>query len=58
MIGCKGKRVLQRRPFAKEGPMLPEGEYDCCDTPVTPQSLYLTQLQERLGKESVRAIGY
>lgn len=58
MIGCKGKRVLQRRPFAKEGPMLPEGEYDCCDTPVTPQSLYLTQLQERLGKEAVRAIGY
>ncbi len=58
MIGCKGERVLQRRPFAKEGPMLPEGEFDCYGTTVTPQSLYLTQLQERLGKKAVHAIGY
>ena len=58
MIGCKGERVLQRRPFAKEGPMIPEGEYDCYGTSVTPQSLYLTQLQERLGADAVHAIGY
>ena len=58
MIGCKGKRKIQRRPFAKEGPMIPEGEFDCYEETVTPNSLYLTQLKNRLGVEAVHAIGY
>ena len=58
MIGCKGKRIIQRRPFSKEGPMIPEGEFDCYEETVTPNSLYLTQLKNRLGVEAVHAIGY
>ena len=58
MIGCIGKRVQQRRPFDKEGPFLPEGEYISHGTHVSPESLYLSQLEERLGKAAVKAIGY
>lgn len=58
MIGCTGERLQQRRPFAKEGPMIPEGEFDCYGDFVSPQSLYLTQLQERLGIEAVHATDY
>lgn len=58
MIGCKGERVMQRRPFAKNGPFEPEGTYDSHGSPVTPCSLYLTQLRERLGNEAVKNIGY
>ena len=38
--------------------MLPEGIYDSHNMPVTPSSLYLAQLQERLGKQAVLNIGY
>ena len=38
--------------------MLPEGIYDSHNTPVTPSSLYLAQLQERSGKQAVLNIGY
>ncbi|AWI10253.1 glycosyl hydrolase family 28-related protein [Ereboglobus luteus] len=34
------------------------GTFDSNDKPVTPRSLYLTQLRERLGPEALRAIGY
>ena len=38
--------------------VLPEGIYDSHNMPVTPSSLYLAQLQERLGKQAVLNIGY
>ena len=38
--------------------VLPEGIYDSHTIPVTPSSLYLAQLQERLGKQAVLNIGY
>ena len=38
--------------------VLPEGIYDSHNMPVTPSSLYLAQLQERLGKQAVLNMGY
>ena len=38
--------------------VLPEGIYDSHNMAVTPSSLYLAQLQERLGKQAVLNIGY
>ena len=38
--------------------VLPEGIYDSHNMPVAPSSLYLAQLQERLGKQAVSNIGY
>ena len=38
--------------------VLPEGIYDSHNMPVTPSSLYLAQLQERLGKQAISNIGY
>ena len=57
MIGCAGDREKGAVPFSKF-PLLPEGIYDAHGTPVTPASLYLTQLAERLGNQSVKNIGY
>jgi hypothetical protein len=57
MIGCIGRSRQEPRPFG-EGPGLPEGTTDSHGTPVTPQSLYLAQLAERLGPEAVKNIGY
>jgi len=37
---------------------LPEGIYDSPNVPVTPSSLYLAQLAERLGKQALLNIGY
>ncbi len=56
-IGCIGASVLAPRPFDKS-PNLPEGIFDSPGKPVTPQSLYLTQLAERLGPQAIRNIGY
>ena len=56
-IGCRGTRVQQARLF-DTGPVLPEGEYDSFGKPVSPQSLYLAQLEERLGQQALRNIGY
>ena len=57
VIGSEGERQERAIPFEKE-PNLPEGIYDAHGTPVAPLSLYLTQLQERLGKQALMNIGY
>ena len=49
-IGCIGE------PVRMEG--IPEGIYESRGTAVTPASLYLEQLRERLGAEAVKNIGY
>lgn len=56
-IGCIGQRELLPRPF-DSGPLLPEGTFDSHGQPVTPRSLYLAQLQERLGPQALINIGY
>ena len=57
MIGCIGRSRPEPRPFG-DGPDLPEGTMDSLRTPVTPKSLYLAQLAERLGPAAVKNIGY
>ena len=56
-IGCIGDSVQMSRPFDSE-PKLPEGTFDSRGKPVEPQSLYLAQLQERLGAKALKNIGY
>jgi hypothetical protein len=56
-IGCQGERQQIGMPFGNK-PALPEGIFDSHGTPVTPASLYLAQLRERLGPAAVRNIGY
>ncbi len=51
-----GKKLLEW-PFDKE-PSLPLGITDSPEIKVTPASLYLTQLEERLGKQALKNIGY
>jgi hypothetical protein len=58
MIGCVGKSKLAPRPFDKGVPNLPEGIVDSPGTRVTPQSLYLAQLEQRLGSQALKNIGY
>jgi hypothetical protein len=57
LIGCVGENKPAPRPFG-QGPMLPEGTVDSPGKAVTPQSLYLTQLAERLGPQALKNIGY
>jgi hypothetical protein len=57
MIGCTGRSSPMPRPFGS-GPNLPEGIIDAPGTPVTPASLYLAQLAERLGPQALNNIGY
>jgi hypothetical protein len=57
MIGCIGESKLLPRPFGKE-PLLPEGIRDSHGKAVTPKSLYLKQLEERLGDNALHNIGY
>jgi hypothetical protein len=57
LIGSIGEFTSAPRPFGK-GPDLPEGVIDSQSVPVTPHSLYLAQLAERLGPEAVKNIGY
>ena len=57
VIGGQGEKQYKAIPFNKE-PNLPEGIYDSYGTPVTPASLYLAQLAERLGKKAVKNICY
>jgi hypothetical protein len=57
LIGSQGENKPMPRPFGT-GPMLPEGVKDSAGAAVTPKSLYLAQLAERLGAGSVKAIGY
>jgi hypothetical protein len=56
-IGCVGKREKAAMPFGK-APLLPEGIYDSPDEQVTPESLYLAQLRERLGPQALKNVGY
>ena len=56
-IGCIGINLPTPRPFDKEPP-LPLGITDSPEVKVTPASLYLTQLEERLGKQALKNIGY
>jgi hypothetical protein len=57
MVGCIGRSTPMPRPFGRE-PSLPEGIIDSPGMPVTPRSLYLAQLAERLGPQAVKNIGY
>jgi len=57
MIGCMGESKRMPRPFDTQ-PDLPQGISDSPGRPVSPQSLYLAQLAERMGPQAVRVIGY
>ncbi|MGL4943874.1 MAG: hypothetical protein ACRC46_11875 [Thermoguttaceae bacterium] len=57
VIGCAGKSTPLPRPFDRS-PVLPLGVFDSENQPVAPQSLYLTQLKERLGPSALNALGY
>lgn len=57
LIGATGHNKLAARPFGKE-PNLPAGTIDSNGTHVTPKSLYLAQLAERLGAQAAKNIGY
>jgi hypothetical protein len=57
VIGSIGESKSSPRPFGS-GPTLPDGIIDSPGRPVDPQSLYLTQLAERLGPQAVKNIGY
>ena len=56
-IGCIGERLQTARYF-DTSPLLDEGIFESHGTPVAPQSLYLAQLQERLGNQALVNIGY
>jgi hypothetical protein len=56
MIGCVGESKLEPRPFGN-GPKLAEGTKDSHGAHVTPRSLYLAQLAERLGPQALKNIG-
>ncbi len=56
LIGCSGE--LERKPMPFDGKQdLPAGIVDSPDAPVSPASLYLAQLTERLGATAVKAAG-
>lgn len=57
MIGCIGESKTMPRPFGK-APLLSEGTKDSHGAHVTPESLYLAQLKERLGEQALKNIGY
>lgn len=57
VIGSTGDLTQMPMPSTKE-PLLPQGEIDAHNHPVTPKSLYLAQLEERLGKKAVENTGY
>jgi hypothetical protein len=57
VIGGQGEKQRKAQPFNKD-PFVAEGIYDAYGTPVTPGSLYLAQLAERLGPAARVNIGY
>ncbi len=57
LVGSVGKETQAPRPFGT-GPNLPEGVVDSPGAAVTPHSLYLAQLAERLGPQALKNIGY
>jgi hypothetical protein len=56
-IGCVGTVHSDDAPGG-DGTILPNGIYDSLGTHVTPGSLYLAQLKQRLGKRALWNIGY
>jgi hypothetical protein len=56
-IGCIGTALSEAAPGG-DGTILPNGIYDSPGTPVTPGSLYLAQLKQRLGAAALHNIGY
>jgi len=65
VIGSTGEQQKKSMPGSGQGTgisyndaLLPEGIYDSHGTAVTPSSLYLAQLYERLGKQALINIGY
>jgi hypothetical protein len=56
-IGCIGQPQHTARLF-DSAPILPVGYFDSPAVPVAPRSLYLAQLEQRLGKSAIRNIGY
>jgi hypothetical protein len=50
--------VLSEAAPGGDGTIVPNGIYDSLGTNVTPGSLYLAQLKERLGSEALHNIGY
>jgi len=56
-IGCIGTEVSASEPGGN-GTLLPNGIFDSTGTMVTPSSLYLAQLCERLGAAALANIGY
>lgn len=57
VIGSRGEQQKRAMPFST-APFLPEGIYDAHGSPVSPASLYLAQLSERLGRQALTNIGY
>jgi hypothetical protein len=59
-IGTSGHRVGKPMPTGPgpKGPPLPEGIFESPNKRVKPDSLYLQQLNERLGPQAVHNIGY
>ncbi|HEX5653746.1 MAG TPA: hypothetical protein VFX58_11770, partial [Chitinophagaceae bacterium] len=57
VIGGQGEQQKRAIPFNTE-PFLPEGIYDSYQVQVSPASLYLAQLFERLGSQALLNIGY
>jgi Pectate lyase superfamily protein len=58
-IGCVGEQLEKKYPgAAANAPVVPIGFIDSKNVPVTPASLYLAQLCERLGSQAVANIGY
>lgn len=56
-IGCRGTEQTESMPGGKED-KLPNGIFDSTGSPVTPGSLYLQQLRDRLGPQALKNIGY
>ena len=56
-IGCVGTALSDDAPGG-DGTILPNGIYDSLGAPVTPGSLYLAQLKQRLGTAGLHNIGY
>lgn len=56
-IGCIGLREQTARLF-DSSPIIPDGNFDSHGKPVAIQSLYLAQLEERLGNKALKNIGY
>jgi len=56
-VACIGTRETSSEPGSKDK-ILPSGIFDSHNVPVTPSSLYLAQLKERLGPQALSNIGY